>query len=121
MAKEITKLICGEICKVLSYHGKLRFEAIIAFSSTPAAELPACMSIEVYKDGSCNIRMQCLVPEDITDIGCEEVMDKMEAQMRSVIGSEPMVTSGSWYLGYGNDDWDYLMTEEEQSIVKKEK
>ncbi len=119
MVKETTKLICGDICKVLSYHGKLRFEAVIAFSATPTAELPACMSIEAYRDGSCNIRMQCLVPEDITDIGCEEVMDRMEAQMRSVIGNEPMVTSGIWYLGYGNGEWDHLMTEEEQSIVKE--
>ncbi len=63
--------------------------------------------------------MQCLVPEDITDIGCEEVMDRMEDQMRSVIGNEPMVTSGSRYLGYGNGEWDHLMTEEEQSIVKE--
>jgi len=119
VAKETTKLICGDICEVISYQGKLRFEAIIAFSSMPTAELPANMSIETYKDGSCNIRMQCLVSEDITDIGCEEVMDRMEVQMRSVIGNEPMVTSGSWYLGYGNDEWDHLMTAEEQSIVKE--
>jgi len=119
VAKETTKLICGEICKVFSYHGKLRFETIIAFSSTPTLELPACMSIETYRDGSCNIRMQCLVPEDITDFGCEAVMDRMETQMRAAIGNESMVTSGSWYLGYGNDEWDYLMTAEEQSVVKE--
>lgn len=117
MVKETTKLIFGEICKVSSYNGKLRFEVIIGFCSTPAVELPPSMSIETYKDGSCNIRMQCLVPEDIVDSGCEEMMDKMEDQIRSIIGNELIPTSGSCYLGYQDSEWDHLMTAEEQSIV----
>lgn len=129
MKKEIRRVLGGEEVAVASYDGKMRFLVGCAFSCPPepgsavAEGTSSRFSIENFKDGSCMVYCQTLVPDDTDEETLENMMDdalsETEEAMGFAVGEGLECTSTSWWAGHSDNNYDCLLSEQEQSVVNE--
>lgn len=121
----IQRDIAGENVEVAVFGDKMRFSTYGSFYEVPenAEDLLAekQMRLTRYQDGSACVEVQKLVPFTITDEEMDDMHDALLTEMEKAMGlpeGEELSSSG-WHAGHFDSELDYLMTQEEQAIIRE--
>lgn len=121
----IRRDIAGENVEVEVFDDKMRFSTYGAFYEVPenAESLLAekQMRLTRYPDGSACVETQKLVPVTITDEEMDDMHDALLTAMEKAMGLPEggELSSSGWNAGHFSDELDYLMTQEEQAIIRE--
>ena len=116
--------ICGEMVKIGTYDGMMRFHVNGSFSSFSGKDTSAGDNYRIIRhdDGSVEIERLTLVPWNLSDHKLEERMDVELNRMEEVFGIDNgCLSSSSFLAGSVSDSLDFLLTEEDRGVIAKSK
>lgn len=127
MEKKNQRVLGGNKVDVTTYDGKMRFLVGCAFCCPPepgsdvATGANSRFSIEKFKDGSCMVYCQTLVPDDTDENTLECMMDdalsEIEEAMGFAVGEGLECTSTTWWAGHSDSNYDSLLNEQERAVI----
>lgn len=123
MIEVINRRIAGDMVKLCSYDGKMRFRVTGSYYKVPASADEIAqekrMALTHFGDGSVTLVTQLLIDNDSTERQIEERYEEILNQMEDDLGMhEGDCSSSSWFVGSAEDTFDYIMTEEERQIIR---
>jgi len=123
MGRIKNRILDGNVCQIMDYNGKMRllvegfYNIILPQKDCLATESHA--EIEHYADGSTAVRILMLIPWDLSEEQIARLSDYSLVQIEDTLGIDPdSIQSSDWLAGYDDSSWDYLLSKEDQRMVR---